>query len=380
MYGGDKMDKHVMIEALRKSINNAGIAIMNDNVKLKAFLSDFLPGFIYKNERIALLHALDVDEWKILLDVHDKGIEEHERVKKVLLTQLQDIHGWTKERSSLILECYTTAMGWEDVTILQSQSKEDPKSQLETQPKTQPQTSTTTIVLDDETRELLEFVKQLKNHSGGQLLPPPQSIASPPPTVVPSKKSITVAPAIGSIYKFGAYDWRVLDVQGDRVLLVSKDIIAKKEYSESPMAATWEICTLRKWLNEDFLHKFSEVDQSRIVITTNINENNQWSGTNGGRGTQDRIFLLSISEVVRYFGDSGQLKNRNPKSEYYIQDQFNSERIAKYSNSKSWWWLRSPGCYRFGAALVNEVGELVVDGNHVHLNSGGVRPALWINL
>jgi serine/threonine protein kinase len=114
------MDKHVMIEALRKSIQNAGIAIMNDKNKLKAFLSDFLPGFTYKSERMALLLALEIDEWKLLLEVHDKGQEEHERVKKVLLAQFEDVFGWTEERSILILECYTTAMGWNDVILPKS--------------------------------------------------------------------------------------------------------------------------------------------------------------------------------------------------------------------------------------------------------------------
>jgi hypothetical protein len=378
------MDKHLMIEALRKSINNAGIAIMNDKNKLKAFLSDFLPGSTYKSERMALIHALEIDEWKILFDVHDKEQEEHERAKRVLLTQLQDTLGWTYERSSLILECYTTAMGWEEVAILQSQSKDQlkktqPKVQPETQQKTQPQISKTITVLDDETRELLEFVKHLKNHSDGQLLPPLQSVASPPPEVVPSKKSIAVVPAIGGNYKFGEYVWRVLDVQGDRALLFSKDIIAQKEYNIR-VDVTWETCTLRKWLNEDFFSTFSEEEQSHIVVTANSNENNQWFGTNGGRETQDSIFLLSLSEVVRYIGDSGQLKNKNPKSKYRIQDQFCSERIANYNNSRSWWWLRSPGVSSYYGALVSYDGDLIMGGYDVLDESGGVRPALWLNL
>jgi hypothetical protein len=396
------MDKHEMIEALRKSINNAGVAIMNDKVKLKAFLSDFLPGYTYKSERMALIHALEIDEWKILLDVHGKGQEEHKRAKKVLLTQLQDILGWTNERSSLILECYTTAMGWKDADDLQTQPDDQLNSQLYLQPKTQPQTSTTTFFIDDELDEIFQPETQpqtgtttfsiddeldkifgngkYKNNSGGQSLHPRNFVSSLPPVVVPSMKSITVTPAIGGNYKFGAYDWRVLDVQGDRALLVSKDIIAKKEYNETYTAVTWETCTLRKWLNKDFLHTFNKKDQSRIVITKNPNEDNQWYGTNGGGRTKNRIFLLSISEVVKYLGDSGQLKNKNLKLKSWIQDQFNSERISKFNNSRSWWWLRSPGDGSGNAAVVYDDGHLIMNGGNVSFESGGVRPALWLKL
>jgi hypothetical protein len=383
------MNKDQMTGALRKSIDQCGIDIVNSNKRLRAILCDFLPGANNKFERKFLLDALELDEWHILLETHEKDQAEHTRAINVLLPLLRNHLGWTEERSILVLECYTTAMGWKDVTILQSHSKEQPKLQFETQP----QTSTTATVLYDETRELLEFVKLLKNNSGGQLLPQ-QSDTPSLPVVAASKKSITVATAIGSNYKFGAYDWRVIDVQGDRALLISQDIIAIKEYNETCTDVIWETCTLRKWLNEDFLHIFREEDQSRIVITTNSNKDNQWFGTNGGRRTQDRIFLLSISEAVRYFGDSGQLKNKNPESKYRIHDQFNSERIAKFNNSSSWWWLRSPGVLR-SIAVVDVDGGICVDGvtndidndgnlridiANVDNGEGGVRPALWLNL
>jgi hypothetical protein len=102
----------------------------------------------------------------------------------------------------------------------------------------------------------------------------------------------------------------------------------------------------------------------------------------GGKNTQDRIFLLSISEVIKYFGDSGQLKNKNSKSEYRIDDQFNSARQAHYNGSWAWWWLRSPGHHSYDAAYVSSDGNVIVNGITVFRghDSGGVRPALWLNL
>jgi hypothetical protein len=431
------MDKHEMIVALRRSISNAGIAIMNDKVKLKAYLSDFLPGYTYKSERMALLHALEIDDWKILLEVHGKKQDEHERAKKVLLTQLQDTLGWTKEHSILILECYTTAMGWKDVAGLNSQS--DPQTILQptlqpnVQPNHQSKADANSVVQDDETRVLLEYVKQLMQNAADQKVRSqqadvtPKSVVTPAPhkplvsVTAPPKKKVT-APSmpigsitkeaqfpiyhtannsniafpdigsigsipgrnkhIGSIHRFGAYDWRVLDVQRDKFLLISKDIIIEKNYNKTLTNVTsvkWKNCILRKWLNKDFLHTFSEEEQSQIVITLNTNENNQWFGTNGigGRRTKDKIFLLSISEVVKYFGDSVQLLAKKPVLGDWIKDQFSSERIASFKNTKSGWWLRSPGCYSFTATFVSSDGDICMSGNDVNLNVG-VRPALWL--
>ena len=182
---------------------------------------------------------------------------------------------------------------------------------------------------------------------------------------------------------FGKYDWLILEKRDGEALLISKDIThVNKPYNESWTDVTWESCTLRQWLNSDFLSEFSSQEQAQICLSTIANENNQWFGIKGGNRTTDRIFLLSLSEVVRYFGDSGQLKNKNPNSKYYIDDQYNNERVAKFNNKQAWWWLRSPGYYSYFAAFVGRDGGVYVGGYNVYDSDGdgGVRPALWLNL
>jgi hypothetical protein len=186
-------------------------------------------------------------------------------------------------------------------------------------------------------------------------------------------------PHSGSIIKFGPYEWRVLDVQGSNALLLTKDIISMMPYNKEYVACSWKTSTLRKWLNGSFLSsEFSEQEQARIVLMTNINEKNQWHGTEGGSSTKDKIFLLSLSEVVKYFGDSEQLDNGSGSTNY-INDEYNSARRANYNGSPSWWWLRSPGSDRNNAACVNTSGPLNVNGSSVNIDFGGIRPALWLD-
>jgi hypothetical protein len=189
--------------------------------------------------------------------------------------------------------------------------------------------------------------------------------------------------SVGDVIKFGAYEWQVLDVKDGKALLITQDIThVNMPYNQEYGEFTWEACSLRKWLNNDFFNSFSQTEQSCIAVTNNTNENNQWFGTNGGNTTQDKVFLLSIEEVARYFGDSGQLKNKNSDNEDFISDQFNQKRIAKYNDNVAWWWLRSPGYASDRVAIVRDDGSVSMDGNGVGngYDDGGVRPALWLNL
>jgi len=189
------------------------------------------------------------------------------------------------------------------------------------------------------------------------------------------------APNVGDIMAFGGIEWWVLDVQDGRALLLSEKVLFEKAYDDTADSSlTWETSSLRHYLNNEFYNTFRARERSRIMETRNINRNNQWFGTNGGSGTSDRIFLLSLEEVVRYFGDSGQLENR-PSGGGGISDEYNSERIARDVNGDaSWWWLRSPGNISNYAARVYVVGSVNVRGGRVGHVGVGVRPALWINL
>jgi len=186
---------------------------------------------------------------------------------------------------------------------------------------------------------------------------------------------------VGDVIKFGRYDWRVLEIRGNRALLLSDKIIGKRRYHEYSHV-TWETSSLRRYLNSPrfIIDNFSEREEARIEEVRAPNKDNPWYGTKGGNVTVDKIFLLSLEDVVKYFGDSGQLRNR-PSKERFIYDRNNSRRIALDTNgTPSWWWLRSPGGGSNLAAFVSDGGSVYVSGDLVNSDSGGVRPALWLNL
>jgi len=188
---------------------------------------------------------------------------------------------------------------------------------------------------------------------------------------------------VGGIILFAGREWIILDAQNNKLLILSEKFISDSEYY-FVSGYTWELCELRSYLNDTFFNSLRQ-DKARIAETNVTTHNNPWwPEALGGNVTNDKIFLLSIEEVVRYFGDSGQLMKKNPTSEGWIDDRYNSSRIAKGENGiPLLWWLRSPGDITGSSAFITDDGRIGLFGLDKHNDwdvFSGVRPALWLNL
>jgi len=189
---------------------------------------------------------------------------------------------------------------------------------------------------------------------------------------------------IGDIKRLGNFDWQVLEIVGGRALLLSKKVVEVRQFADHEFSLTstngWRESALRRYLNGEFLDSLGTAKDA-ICQTVVQNDNNSWYGSAGGIETADKVFLLSISEVVRLFGDSGQLANRPTSATSWINDEYNDRRIARQDNGEPfWWWLRSPGDMAHRAAFVNSMGCICVDGYDTDSMRapGGVRPAVWV--
>ena len=220
-------------------------------------------------------------------------------------------------------------------------------------------------------------------------------------TVLAETPIIQAFDTIGGIVTFGRYEqdsneengpeeieWIVLDVQDGKVLLLSKYGLEAKRYNKKKTDVTWETCTLRAWLNDDFLNKAFDAEEQSAILTTEVDNSDAqgYSGwiTSGGNNTQDKIFLLSCMEANRYlgvaFGDRSNTLSRVAPTEYAIENGAWFEDKYQTADDKltGWWWLRSPGDTQDYAAFVNCVGSLYCDS--VIDSSEVVRPAFWLNL
>lgn len=192
---------------------------------------------------------------------------------------------------------------------------------------------------------------------------------------------------VGNYITFGSYEqdndtsngkeeieWLVLDIKDGKALVISKYALDCKPYNTSKTDVTWETCSLRQWLNNDFINAaFGAAGQAMIsTVTVSADKNPEYS-TNPGNATQDKVFLLSITEVNKYFS-SDSARVCQPTAYAVANGAY------KGDNGNCWWWLRSPGGNQNYAANVNYFGGVLVLGLIVDYSNVAVRPALWINL
>jgi len=206
-----------------------------------------------------------------------------------------------------------------------------------------------------------------------------------PPTTMTMPLIETVQ--VGEIVRFGSHEWRVLAVyEDDTALIITENIIGHMPYYHTLFAyVVWENSDARKHLNGDFFDSFTQEEQNLIWPRTISTPNNEWFGTRGGDDTVDYIFLLSIEETVRYFGDSGTLSNPSSSQHgvrpWLLYDEYNSARVAvDLDSTEAYWWLRSSGFDIDFTAVVSKDGSINLSGNGAGAENGGLRPALFLML
>ena len=195
---------------------------------------------------------------------------------------------------------------------------------------------------------------------------------------------------IGDTFTFGKYEqdnntsngkeeieWVVLDKDGLSILLISKFGLDCKQYEMSGGNTTWENCTLRKWLNSNFLNEAFSADETAIIQSSYvIADKNPKYDTDPGNDTLDKLFILSIKEAMQYIDNDEMWKCVATK--YTSKKRVAEKVVTVGSPATCWWWLRSPGFDQSFAAYVDYYGA--VSDIPVYAGSAAVRPAMWINL
>ena len=191
-------------------------------------------------------------------------------------------------------------------------------------------------------------------------------------------KQCNVGDAIVFGNHYGVIGWLVLEKQDGKVLLISKYCIDAKPYNEKDAYVTWETCTLRQWLNGNFIDEtFIEEEKTLICDTYLQNPDNPEYGTDGGNDTTDKVFLLSINEAEKYFAND-EARATTATSYARVQGIYVSEENG--TNGYACWWLRSPGNGSGDAARVDNGGAVLCSGSIVDYGGSGVRPAFWANV
>ena len=197
---------------------------------------------------------------------------------------------------------------------------------------------------------------------------------------------------VGDYIKLGTYDqdnyspnkefieWLVLDKKEGKALVISRYALFSANYNNVETDVTWETCSLRQRLNSDFLSTAFTTDEKAMISTVIVSDNRSSNySINPGNATKDQVFLLSVTEVEKYFKSAS---SRICQPTASAQE----DTIAKGNNC--YWWLRSASTYQ-KAYYVNDAGRIYPDDvnyynytldPYYHILHIAVRPAMWINI
>ena len=231
----------------------------------------------------------------------------------------------------------------------------------------------------------------------------------------------------GNIITFGEWkgkpiEWRVLDIQDDKVLVTSIDLLALRQYQERPFEgtdgtidyyyATWSESPLRAWLNNDFYQTaFSGQEKQEISLTTVKTPESEriivayYDGSSeiydripiqirGSEDAEDKIFCLSVEEAELYFNwDVMRVAYMAVTQEEYDYAVQAAASIGYDTDSWTWtfaigyelneispkmWWLRN-GTYVSPYGMI-WLGSVSGDGEIPCGWPCGVRPTMWLQL
>ena len=216
---------------------------------------------------------------------------------------------------------------------------------------------------------------------------------------------------VGDVIIFGSYEqddimtngkedieWIVLSKSNSQMLVLSKYALDCLPYNLEREYMTWKDCSLRKWLNKIFYKTaFTKAERSLIKKTKLKNADNPQKGTEGGKATWDKIFLLSLDDVINseygfssnledddvarrcaptaYAVVNGALTTESYKTESWVNSGLTAE--GEYTCQ---WFLRTPGHPAYNVLSVAYNGTSNFEGSYVHAINYSIRPALWISL
>ena len=210
------------------------------------------------------------------------------------------------------------------------------------------------------------------------------------PTPAPGEKPIPelLSPSVGDIVTFGHYEqdndeangpeeieWIVLRIRNGGATLISRYALDAMPFSDDEERPTWDVCTLRDWLNGPFIDAaFTEEEQ---VLLKEEDVPADWTPVHEdldpGQDTRDRVYLLSCTESRLWF--------ESTEARYCQATDYAVARGAFVNDDTggTWWHLRSPGRAAGWCAGVDVSGHTSTYGSE---NSAveAIRPVITLQV
>lgn len=194
-------------------------------------------------------------------------------------------------------------------------------------------------------------------------------------------------------FKWEKIKWRVLWNDGDTLFVMADKGLDCKAYNNENKSITWEECTLRQWLADDFYNIAFNSSEQKAIKTYKVN-NQAAPGYKIGNGndTEDKIYILSIPEIrnedyglwdkrIDWAHKKDKKANRRMQPTDYAHARgIRLMNIGGHYSKNCKWWLRSACSYTKYGAEVNWEGGVFTVGYHTNIFCNAVVPVMHIGI
>lgn len=107
--------------------------------------------------------------------------------------------------------------------------------------------------------------------------------------------------SIGGKIKVGNNRWKIIDIRSDGISLLCEDYFETHAFHSEYMKTTWSQCSLRKWLNNEYISKSFSLDEIKYILDTrNETQISLLDFPDVSPITIDKVFIFSADEFEKY--------------------------------------------------------------------------------
>ena len=181
-------------------------------------------------------------------------------------------------------------------------------------------------------------------------------------------------------------EWDILEENNGKALIISHYILDSKRFDS--ISSNYENSEIRKWLNNEFINNAFNKNEQALINNINIDNSLLSTGDKTNtficNNTIDKIFILSVREVKKYFEKEASTAYGTQYAKSQGLNVLTEDKIKaliiyddKYVECGRW-WLRTPSYRDYDRVrFIDYEGSICSD---LFGNTYGIRPSLWINL
>nr|AHF24738.1 hypothetical protein [uncultured bacterium Contig12] len=206
-------------------------------------------------------------------------------------------------------------------------------------------------------------------------------------------------------FRFDPIRWRVIGLEDGAACLLADRLMDCQPYHAEEGPVSWESSTVRSWLNSypaeenaagidyrgrGFLDTaFTTAELEAILRTRVENRPNELYGTDCGKDTEDRVFLLSNDEVFSsdtaarngfYAGNGFDDPAKRFRSTMYAKCRGSWWSSVNGYMGNSFWFMRTNGYTQESVTYICDFGYIYQRGTISTCEDAGILPAIWIDL